>query len=459
MSQFIEDDYVDVDSSQASPPKQHEPSPTKTAEPPMVPSSPKSDNNYEPSPSPQKKRDTVSRPAKTERPPPEDKTQRPQPQTSSASQAPAATPTKAGVKRKLAVRDEAIVPKPASKTTNENQPPRLMAGKSSIRDKAGGKPVKELPAMRKEERPLSQQSQRKPLSSKSTNDDISSPKKKTKQSTADEVTAAKSDLKKTKPIQNRPRLKAQNLKPAVTDVVPEPEPAPAVATVTASDLGTPLAEPELLAPNSPISAAPPDASRGDTPPPADISSRGETSRASRRSRGVVSYAEPNLRDKMRRPTKDLVDAVTGSRRSSHFELGHDSTTKSRPGSHSRTSSETRAPGPEPGSIPASPSAGRGPSSQDLPKSVATQRKKRSSSAVAKEDPDTSHESTESLLASEDVDLYEFMPSSPNAGKQGKRKGNNNRQAKSSRRFSEALDNDDPFLPTERSSSRRRSMMV
>ena len=36
-------------------------------------------------------------------------------------------------------------------------------------------------------------------------------------------------------------------------------------------------------------------------------------RPSRRSRGAVSYAEPNLRDKMRRPTKELVDAVAGER--------------------------------------------------------------------------------------------------------------------------------------------------
>ncbi|KAJ5563851.1 hypothetical protein N7513_000093 [Penicillium frequentans] len=37
---------------------------------------------------------------------------------------------------------------------------------------------------------------------------------------------------------------------------------------------------------------------------------------------VVSYAEPNLRDKMRRPTKELIDAVgqNGSRRSSSFLL-------------------------------------------------------------------------------------------------------------------------------------------
>lgn len=36
-------------------------------------------------------------------------------------------------------------------------------------------------------------------------------------------------------------------------------------------------------------------------------------RSSRRSRGSVSYAEPNLRDKMRRPTKQLVDAVAGEK--------------------------------------------------------------------------------------------------------------------------------------------------
>lgn len=46
------------------------------------------------------------------------------------------------------------------------------------------------------------------------------------------------------------------------------------------------------------------------------------SRPSRRQRAVVSYAEPNLRDKMRRPTRELIDAVggDGSRRSSSFQL-------------------------------------------------------------------------------------------------------------------------------------------
>ncbi|KAK2800348.1 hypothetical protein FQN50_008164 [Emmonsiellopsis sp. PD_5] len=62
----------------------------------------------------------------------------------------------------------------------------------------------------------------------------------------------------------------------------------------------------------------------DTPPPSLTSSTawGGTSRPSRRSRGSVSYAEPNLRDKMRRPTKELVAAVPDGhfRRSSKSDV-------------------------------------------------------------------------------------------------------------------------------------------
>ena len=50
----------------------------------------------------------------------------------------------------------------------------------------------------------------------------------------------------------------------------------------------------------------------DTPPPPDLgpdTGTGSFGRASRRSKGGVSYAEPNLRVKMRRPTEDLIDAV------------------------------------------------------------------------------------------------------------------------------------------------------
>ena len=56
----------------------------------------------------------------------------------------------------------------------------------------------------------------------------------------------------------------------------------------------------------------------DTPPPLqfdidsiDGHSRGSLGRSSRRAKGAVNYVQPNLRDKMRRPTKELVDAVKG----------------------------------------------------------------------------------------------------------------------------------------------------
>ncbi|MCJ1308414.1 hypothetical protein MMC25_002067 [Agyrium rufum] len=49
----------------------------------------------------------------------------------------------------------------------------------------------------------------------------------------------------------------------------------------------------------------------DTPPPSDldVASAAAAGRGSRRARPSVSYVEPNLRDKMRRPSKQLVDAV------------------------------------------------------------------------------------------------------------------------------------------------------
>ncbi|KAJ5112098.1 Shugoshin N-terminal [Penicillium argentinense] len=65
----------------------------------------------------------------------------------------------------------------------------------------------------------------------------------------------------------------------------------------------------------------PVAKSGDNLP--GVSDMSGASRPSRRRGTVVSYAEPNLRDKMRRPTKEMADAVTG-RRSSSFQLARDS---------------------------------------------------------------------------------------------------------------------------------------
>ena len=56
-----------------------------------------------------------------------------------------------------------------------------------------------------------------------------------------------------------------------------------------------------------------------------LSDLASASRTSRRRGAVVSYAEPNLRDKMRRPTKDMIDAVAkDGRRSSSFQSSRES---------------------------------------------------------------------------------------------------------------------------------------
>lgn len=457
MSQFIQDDPLKMDSFYASPSKQPEPRLEENMGSPVPLLSPRSDSQYDRSPSPQRKSDALSRPTNNELGSRECRPEEPKPNTPSMPQAPAATPTKAGIKRKFTLSDETSTTKPI-KASNENQPPRLMASKSSIRDRTGGKTLKELTTIRKEERPTPKLN-RKPLSAKSTNDDIGSPKKKPKQSKADEVTTVKTELKRSKATHDRLKAKTKALAPVQVEVVPEPETATGVPTVT-SDLGTPLAEPDLLAPNSPISAAPADGSRGDTPPPAHISSNGETSRTSRRSRGVVSYAEPNLRDKMRRPTKDMVDAVTGARRSSHYELiSHDSANVKRESSLGALSDQAAA--QEPGSIPASPLARKSSSSHEMPSQAATDKRKRGSSAAIREnmaqDADASKDESKDSVPISDSDLYEFTPSSPRAEKQGRR--STSRQGKSSRRYSTALENDDNYIPNERVSSRRRSMMV
>lgn len=57
------------------------------------------------------------------------------------------------------------------------------------------------------------------------------------------------------------------------------------------------------------SAARPDSRDTPPPPDLDVDASAVIGRATRRPRGSVSYAEPNLRDKMRRPSKTLVDAV------------------------------------------------------------------------------------------------------------------------------------------------------
>lgn len=131
----------------------------------------------------------------------------------------------------------------------------------------------------------------------------------------DKIAEAKDDLAKS--ARGRPRDKIRPKNPAIVKdnemVIKDAE----VRQALEAPPETPAPPPsDLFSPGpSEPSAARPDSR--DTPPPPDLgpdTGTGSFGRASRRPRGSVNYAQPNLRDKMRRPTKELVDAVGAEER-------------------------------------------------------------------------------------------------------------------------------------------------
>ncbi|RYP06381.1 hypothetical protein DL765_009505 [Monosporascus sp. GIB2] len=315
-----------------------------------------------------------------------------------------------------------------------------------LKDRTVNRPIKEI---RKDGRGKLKNAgggsttQRKPLGAKNSNENLGSPMKGVKPSIVDEVAKAKSDAKREEHAKSRTETRKVKAKeketrpaPAVIEV-PAPEPvipeqAPPVAAIEIEIEPEPPAPPQQQEPDGPSTEPNPSAPRSpepppsaattareeevcDTPPPLDISSRGETTRGSRRTRPAVSYAEPNLRDKMRRPTKQLLDAVAGEGKSLQMRRVSSSSSQSRqselptPASASSSSSAVRSSGPVVASprlaavwknipdasaaeatdnMPPSPlarkTAGRTspPRGSDLPTTVVTDRRKRNSSALA-----------------------------------------------------------------------------
>lgn len=105
-----------------------------------------------------------------------------------------------------------------------------------------------------------------------------------------------------------------------------------------------------------------------------------TSRPSRRARGAISYAEPNLRDKMRRATNEMVDAVAIANAQRGSSLAGNSGQDYEPESHNGSLSDRN------GEIAITP-----PIQQDghgivaeLPKHMVTERKRRTLSASMNE---------------------------------------------------------------------------
>lgn len=213
---------------------------------------------------------------------------------------------RAGLKRKLNDENE-NEPNKATKLQQEKDI-GSMAGKKnglSARDPQKRKSIKETSTK-----------PRAPLSAKSTNEQFASPKKATKTIEVDDgfkpVKVRKAQKGKEKaelPLQEeKPSAEEKQVTSAsgftkISFLPSALEPTPEVAEIPEADI--------LITPGTPERASASTVATHDTPPPAHISSNGETSRPSRRARAAISYAEPNLRDKMRRPTKELFDAVSG----------------------------------------------------------------------------------------------------------------------------------------------------
>jgi hypothetical protein len=251
--------------------------------------------------------------------------------------------------------------------------------------------IKELPRSRRQ-----RESGRTPLAAKSTNEDMSSPRKQT---TAAPLKEAKEQAQGTEHSM-KGQASAQKTLPKMEIFAPvpapEPEPPATVAVMLESVTALPSAMPS--SPSTP-ERAPRKEMPHDTPPPADISSNGETSRPSRRTRPAISYAEPNLRDKMRRPTKELFDAVTGEGKFVHRATVNPKSddNHSAPTSSSKVQSQSRssttssgnksfsASGPIPKAQQhslLSPLAQKDVSPETLPSTVVTERRKRPSGAAS-----------------------------------------------------------------------------
>ena len=218
---------------------------------------------------------------------------------------------KTGAKRKLSVRED---DEHETSTKHSNDSPedfKFTRGVSE--EKAQSKPIKETDksvnkasrelaiargAPREKSSSATSSLGRKVLTAKSVN---ASPKKLATAIFVDEVKAAKADIAKIPLSRERFRDRRHEI-PSL-----KPNNAPAIATVEVQpEPETPIA-PDIFSPSSQPSTARTESR--DTPPPPDLGPGTEGQRPNRRARGAVSYAEPNLRDKMRRPTKDLVDAV------------------------------------------------------------------------------------------------------------------------------------------------------
>lgn len=225
---------------------------------------------------------------------------------------------------------------------------------------------------------------RKALGPKSVNTDPMNSPVKVNRSSKDRFAEAKDDLTKFARERNRPKDKTRPKNPGISKEKEVSTKEPEVRKPLEAPSETPAPPPSDLfspGPSEPLAARP---DSRDTPPPPDLrpdTGTGSFDRASRRPKGSVNYAQPNLRVKMRRPTKELVDAV-GAEERARIAKGEDDVSKpvlikQEQDADAAPTWKTTAPSMDPRTRPepTSPLSSK-VGAADLPASVITERRRR-----------------------------------------------------------------------------------
>lgn len=293
---------------------------------------------------------------------------------------------KTGAKRKFSVRDDEgheNVPRTVDKSPDDFTFTRVVSeDKAKTRpapqvENAGSKSTRELAvargAPREKRSSTTSTTNRKALAPKSVND---SPKKAGKLPSQLDMKPLKPDI----PKFNLPKDRTQDKRSEPTNIRLPREPLVDTIEVQVQPEPETPAALDLFSPQSSQPSTARVESR-DTPPPPDLEPEGQ--RPSRRARASVSYAEPSLRDKMRRPTKELVDAVSGEGKSSRgsivkLEEDRTSTGVSIKAEPEEEDAWKRMPLASSATVENSPLRSKAPDQETLLSSITTHRKRRES---------------------------------------------------------------------------------
>lgn len=377
-------------------------------------------------------------------------------------------PLRTGAKRKMSVMDEEereIPTKTAQSSPDDFKFTRVVdndksSSKTAVHaEKSNARETKELaPAketVREKQSSATAPTSRTVLAAKSVNN---SPKKSSKLTSSGAIKSIKPDDPNSKPVA-RPRARPRNdlkIEPAPTKATPETTAKTPRAQVVRED----PPEPSVARPSSSQPSG--RAESQETLGPSDAGlSREEEARPSRRSRPSVSYAEPNLRAKMRRPTNEFVDAVAvGSQPDTVIKVEVPSSSMPATINAEAESDSQRKASSRTSSSPAetSPLKEKSATAGSLSNSITTHRKRRESiltesdaefreqgSTIAallaekRRAKDKELEAKHGKRKAESVDIYEFRCSSPEYQEQGSEKVKEAKPVSRSRRHTAGRD--------------------